>query len=211
MPEWKRRVRPRAGDHFHEPSGVCSGLSAVSCRFWQLSLVGFCRYSALLRLRAGLPFCALISRHAVCAAGCHFHRHSRQLHRELCVRTHAAVDRRHDPGWTHSRRRFPARARQPASCALEADAARAGSAPHHWHSGNFFQPVLSAGTQLRRHLLAAASELRAIWQLVRVLHQSPRPRSGTAGKLRCEKRQRHRRGAAARRRYPQHAQRRERL
>lgn len=40
---------------------------------------------------------------------------------------------------------------------------RAGSAPHHWHSGNFFQSVLSAGTQLRRHLLAAASELRAIW------------------------------------------------
>lgn len=38
-----------------------------------------------------------------------------------------------------------------------------GSAPHHWHSGNFFQSVLSAGTQLRRHLLAAASELRAIW------------------------------------------------
>ena len=35
-------------------------------------------------------------------------------------------------------------------------------------------------------LSQAAFELRAIWQLVRVLHQSPRPRSGAAGKLRCE-------------------------
>lgn len=56
---------------------------------------------------------------------------------------------------------------------------------HPRHRRAFFQQRLPAGTQLRRRLLAAVSELRAVWQLVRLLHQPAQPGARAARRLRC--------------------------